>query len=119
MKLLKYAFFTLLKFCVIIMEWVIVRFFNEDEVEAIPLKWITEDKKYYYFPSLKENVKKAIKYCFDINPAWQKYECAQQKNISYISIYIKFATATAKTSKACLVPDLSECDTATLSKKRK
>jgi len=40
-------------------------------------------------------------------------------NVLSRKIYIKFATATAKTSKACFVPDLSECDTATLSKKRK
>lgn len=31
----------------------------------------------------------------------------------------KFATATAKASKACFVSDLSECDTTTSSKERK
>lgn len=74
MKLLKCLFYVVLRFCMIIMEWTVVRFLSEDEVEAVPLKWIIENKKYCYFPSLRENVKKAIKYCFDVDPAWEKYE---------------------------------------------
>jgi len=96
------------------MEWIIVKFLDEDEVEAVPLKWITADRKYCYFPSLKENVKEAIRDCLDIKPNWQKYKI----DIISRKSYTKFATATAKASKACFVSDLSECENGSLSTKR-
>ncbi|CAL1671749.1 unnamed protein product [Lasius platythorax] len=96
------------------MEWIIVKFLDEDEVEAVPLKWITADRKYCYFPSLKENIKQAIKDCLDIKPNWQKYKI----DIISRKSYTKFATATAKASKACFVSDLSEYENENLSTKR-
>ncbi|CAH0549539.1 unnamed protein product [Brassicogethes aeneus] len=94
------------------MSWKVVKFLNEDQVEAVPTSWITEDLEYCYFPRETENFKKAIRQCFPVKPFWKKYavEVLSRKS------YSKFAVASAKASKACCTSDLSEIEV--LKKKR-
>lgn len=59
--------------------WTVVRFEDENEVEAVPTTWIVNNKCYWP-PYTADNILKAIKNHNDFDPSWASYEVYVFKN---------------------------------------
>lgn len=91
------------------MPWIVVKFPNTNEVEAIPIKWYnSEDNNIYYPTHLSKHVlEKAIKSEFDPDPnSWELFDVELLRPHPYDT----FISACAKASKACITSDISDGD---------
>lgn len=77
--------------------WTVVRFKDENVVEAVPTSWIA-NSRCYWPPFTSQNVLKAIKNHDDFDPLWSNYEVyvfknsisGEKQNTSYIINLIQY-----------------------------
>ncbi|CAL1678386.1 unnamed protein product [Lasius platythorax] len=82
--------------------WTIVRFIDEDTVEAVPSTWII-NKKCYWPPFQTEKIVAAIKKHAEPNTCWPSYDIITFRNSSYDN----YKTAREKAKKAELTSELN------------
>ncbi|XP_029170533.1 uncharacterized protein LOC114940175 isoform X2 [Nylanderia fulva] len=92
--------------------WTIVRFIDEDTVEAVPSTWII-NKKCYWPPFHMEKIVAAIKKHAEPNTCWPSYNVMTFRNSSYDN----YKTAREKAKKAELTSELNS-ETDNISKRK-
>ncbi|XP_011858903.1 PREDICTED: uncharacterized protein LOC105556420 isoform X2 [Vollenhovia emeryi] len=82
--------------------WTIVKFIEEDTVEAVPSTWIV-DKTCYWPPFHMEKIVASIKKHAEPNTCWPSYDIITFRNSSYDN----YKTAREKAKKAELTSELN------------
>lgn len=68
-------------------EWTVILFTNEDTVEAVPIKWMAEHNSKCYWPPANENVRKAIRENFEPGEKWTLQNCKKiSKNYENLTV---------------------------------
>lgn len=92
------------------MPWVVLKFSNTNEIEAVPETWYNRNSKICLYPPFQRiALEKAIKSGieppeFATEEGWKEYEADLMSG----KCYDTFVTANAKATKACLTSDISE-----------
>ncbi|CAL1677371.1 unnamed protein product [Lasius platythorax] len=81
--------------------WTVVRFEDENVVEAVPTTWIVNNRCYWP-PYTIENILKSIKDHVDFDPSWTSYE-----------VYV-FKNSTSESYQACRLKTKKAEDTSNL-----
>lgn len=87
------------------MPWLVIRFDETDEVEALPQSWYNEEEKIVYYPPFpRQQLQRSIRR--EISPnldTWGTYKVSLMRDKPY-TIYTE---ACRKATKACVMSDLS------------
>lgn len=89
------------------MTWLVCKFEDTEEIEALPSNWYDEKSQtclYPPFPRLQ--LERAIKNKQEPDTNWVKYKVKLMSSKRYESLLI----ASAKASKACVTSDISDVD---------
>lgn len=88
--------------------WVVVKFVESEEVEAVPHYWYDETKKTVYYPPFpRSKMEKAIKHQMEPEANWQEYKVALMRD----KIFDNFRTACSKATKSCITSEISDHET--------
>lgn len=90
------------------MSWVVVKFVESDEVEAVPLSWFDEKDQICWYPIMaRSSLEKAIKSNMPPDKTqWTTYTAIKMSK----AVYTNFKIASAKATKACLTSDISDSE---------
>lgn len=91
------------------MPWVVVKFLDSDEIEALPLSWLNEDKTQTFYPGQYDisSIKKAIKKEEMPKGDWDLFGIMLLRPHPYDD----FKVACAKATKCCKQSDASATET--------
>ncbi|KAG5884593.1 hypothetical protein JTB14_000610 [Gonioctena quinquepunctata] len=91
--------------CGLWMPWVIVKFSDSEEIEAVPSCWYDSTRKTISYPPFPRNrMEKAIKNELDPGDDWREYSVTLMRD----TLYDNFRTACSKASKCCVTSEISE-----------
>ncbi|XP_074035318.1 uncharacterized protein [Leptinotarsa decemlineata] len=89
------------------MPWLIVKFTESDEIEAVPECWYNKTKKTLFYPPFPiSRMEKAIRHETEPGDDWREYSVVLMREKKYDT----FRIACAKASKCCVTSELSEVD---------
>lgn len=90
------------------MPWKVVLFTTSNEVEIVPVNWITSNDTMCWYPKGKKHaIQSAIKSEVAPQASWNEYGVRALTS----RIFEDFKDASKKASKACLTSDISDCIT--------